>query len=194
MTYKSEHLLAHLREVREASRTSQRALSERTGLTQSHISQIESRKLEPGLSSFIELARALDLEPILVPKKLLPAVLGIIRAQTGAGAIVRDERAADKKLIRILKRVRQKLGGSADLDRINDSLELLQHARLGVAEADAYHRLLDNLEALEKRDQPERRELHDIAIKLQHLRNMIAHNASPSPRSAYSLDEDDSDA
>lgn len=194
MSYKNEHLLAQLREVREASRTSQRALSERTGLTQSHISQIESRKLEPGLSSFIELARALDLEPILVPKKLLPAVLGIIRAQTGQEAIDRDERVAERKLIRVLKRMRQKLGGSADLDRIKDSLELLTRARLGVAEADAYHRLIADLEALEKREQPERRELHDIAIKLQHLRNMIAHSASPSPRAAYSLDEDDSDA
>ncbi|HEX2839936.1 helix-turn-helix transcriptional regulator [Hyphomicrobium sp.] len=195
MTYKSEHLLAQLREVREASGTSQRALSERTGLTQSHISQIEGRKLEPGLSSFIELARALDLEPILVPKKLIPAVLGIIRAQAGPDAMIRDGRTIDKKLIRILKRVRQKLGGSADFDRIEGSLELLQHARLGVAEADAYHRLLDNLEALEKSDQPDGRTLHDIAIKLQHLRNMSAHNVSPSPRAAYALDdEDDSDA
>lgn len=194
MAYTSEHLLSQIRDVREASRTSQRALSERTGLTQSHISQIESRKLEPGLSTFIELARALDLEPVLVPKKLLPAVFGIIRAQAGPDATVRDDRTSDKKLIRILKRLRQKLGGSADLDRINDSVELLTRARLGLVEADAYHRLMDDLEDLEKRAQPGQRELHDIAIKLQHLRNMIAHNVSPSPRAAYSLDEDGSDA
>ena len=51
MAYQSESLIAHAREVREASGTSQRALSERAGLTQSHISQIESGKMEPGLAA-----------------------------------------------------------------------------------------------------------------------------------------------
>lgn len=194
MAYKSEHLLIQLREAREAAGTSQRTLSERSGLTQSHISQIESRKMEPGLSSFIELARALELEPVLVPKKLIPAVLGIIRAQAEPNAAAGQTRLAHKKLIRVLKRLRQKLGSSADLDRIEDSLVLLQNAHLGVVEADAYHRLLDGLDALEKGNQPDGRELHEIALKLQQLRNMMVHGRSGSPRSAYAIDEDDSDA
>jgi transcriptional regulator with XRE-family HTH domain len=49
MSYQSENLIAQTRDVREASGVSQRALSERAGLTQSHISQIESGKMEPGL-------------------------------------------------------------------------------------------------------------------------------------------------
>ena len=81
MAYKSEALIAQVREVREASGISQRSLSDRAGLTQSHISHIESGKTEPGLSSFIDMARALDLELILVPKKLLPAVQGLMKAQ-----------------------------------------------------------------------------------------------------------------
>lgn len=194
MAYRSEHLLVQLREAREAAGTSQRTLSERSGLTQSHISQIESRKMEPGLSSFIELARALELEPVLVPKKLLPAVLGIIRAQAEPNAAACKTRLAQKKLIRVLKSFKQKLGGSADLDRIEDSVVLLQNARLNVAEADAYHRLLDGLDALEKSKRPDGRELHEIAVKLQHLRNMIAHRSAGAPRSAYAIDEDDSDA
>lgn len=78
MSYQSESLIAQAREVREASGLSQRTLSERAGLTQSHISQIESGKMEPGLSSFIDMTRALDLEVMLVPKKLVPAVLGLV--------------------------------------------------------------------------------------------------------------------
>ena len=81
MSYQRESLILQAREVREASGVSQRALSERAGLTQSHISQIESGKMEPGLSSFIDMTRALDLELMLVPKKLVPAVLGLVKAQ-----------------------------------------------------------------------------------------------------------------
>ena len=70
MSYQSESLTEQAREVREASGVSQRALSERAGLTQSHISQIESGKMEPGLSSFIDMTRALDLELCFHPLAL----------------------------------------------------------------------------------------------------------------------------
>lgn len=80
MSYKSEHLLEQIKLARAASGQSQRALAQRTGLTQSHISKIESAALEPGLSSFIDLARALDLEPMLIPRKMIPAVQAIVRA------------------------------------------------------------------------------------------------------------------
>ena len=85
MTYKSEGLIAQLRDARKAAGTSQRALSARSGLTQSHISHIERGTTEPGISSLIDVARALDLELVLVPKKLLPAVRGVIQSR-------RDER------------------------------------------------------------------------------------------------------
>jgi len=79
MAYKSEALIGSLREAREMAGISQRDLSARSGLTQSHISQIERGTLEPGLSSLIDLSRALNLELVLVPKKLLPAVNGILQ-------------------------------------------------------------------------------------------------------------------
>lgn len=78
MSYKSEDLVQTLKDRRAKAGLSQRALSDRSGLTQAHISQIETGKLEPGLASFIDMARALDLEVVLVPKKLLPAVEGLL--------------------------------------------------------------------------------------------------------------------
>ncbi|MNT44731.1 helix-turn-helix protein [compost metagenome] len=57
---------------------SQRELSARSGLTQSHISQIERGAMEPGLSSLVDVARALDLEVVLAPKKLMPAIGNIL--------------------------------------------------------------------------------------------------------------------
>ena len=100
MGYKSEHLVGQVREVREASGLSQRALSDRTGQTQSHISQIESGKMEPGLSSFIDMARALDLEVVLVPKKLLPAVNGLMRAQATPDMHIHAGQPNDKRFAR----------------------------------------------------------------------------------------------
>jgi len=79
VSFKSEDLVQTIKDRRVRVGLSQRALSERSGLTQAHISQIETGKLEPGLASFIDLARALDLEVVLVPRKALPAVEGLLR-------------------------------------------------------------------------------------------------------------------
>jgi HTH-type transcriptional regulator / antitoxin HipB len=67
-----------LRAARHRKRMSQRALSALTGVPQGHISRIEAGSVDIRLSSLIELARALDLEPMLVPRILLPAVRTII--------------------------------------------------------------------------------------------------------------------
>lgn len=72
MTYQSESLIAQAREIREASGVSQRALSERAGLTQSHISQIESGKIEPGLSSFVDMTCALTSSSCSCRRSLRP--------------------------------------------------------------------------------------------------------------------------
>lgn len=196
MAYQSEHLFSQLRQVREDARISQRDLSQRTGLTQSHISQIESGKLEPGLSNFIELARALDLEPVLIPKKLLPAVTGIIRTHTTPGDDAREGKATQKKFdraLRLMKRLRSQHGGSADLDRIEDSLKVLQYARLDVPEADALQTILNTLNVAHGNDVSPST-LHDAALKLGHLRNRSVHSEPRAPRPAYSLDEHESDA
>lgn len=80
MSAKTDPLLAQIRAARAKAGLSQRALSQRTGLTQSHISQIETGQIDPGLSPLIDLARALDLELLLVPKRLLPGLQSLITA------------------------------------------------------------------------------------------------------------------
>jgi HTH-type transcriptional regulator/antitoxin HipB len=68
-----------LRSARQSKRLSQRALAEKVGVPQSHISKIESGNVDLQTSSLIELARALDLEVQLVPRRLLPAVQALER-------------------------------------------------------------------------------------------------------------------
>jgi HTH-type transcriptional regulator/antitoxin HipB len=69
-----------IKAAREARGLSQRALGARIGVPQSHISKIESGSVDIQLSSLIQLARALDLEVQLVPRKSLSAVASVIRA------------------------------------------------------------------------------------------------------------------
>jgi HTH-type transcriptional regulator/antitoxin HipB len=67
-----------LRDLRRARHTSQRALGVRVGLPQSHISAIETEKVDPRLASVIEIARQLDHELVLVPRVLVPAVRAML--------------------------------------------------------------------------------------------------------------------
>ena len=84
MTYATEHIAKALKEARENKGLSQRALSRKAGVPQSHISKIESGAVDLRLSSLIELARALDLELALVPRKTVPAVRSIVRSSTAS--------------------------------------------------------------------------------------------------------------
>ena len=69
-----KHIANALREARQEKGLSQRALSSITGLPQSHLSKIERGETNLTTKSLIELARALDLELVLVPKQLMPAL------------------------------------------------------------------------------------------------------------------------
>ena len=196
MAYQSESLIAQAREIREASGVSQRALSERAGLTQSHISQIEGGRLEPGLSSFIDMTRALDLELMLVPKKLVPAVLGLVKAQATPDMHIHAGQPNDKRFARaerLVKKMKHLYGSSADLDRIEDTLRFLRRVNLSDQEMQLGRELIARLERYQASAQAAPI-VHDIAQHLQRLRNSIAHAAPSEPRPAYSLDGGDADA
>ena len=197
MTYKSEGLIAQLRDAREAAGTSQRALSACSGLTQSHISHIERGTTEPGISSLIDVARALDLELVLVPKKLLPAVRGVIQSRRDerdisleGGKIALREIARGERLV-----IKQKAlyGGSADLDRIAESLRFLRHASLGSGDLTIVRQVLQKLNSFQASKQS-RDIVSEVAATLQSLRNRIAHSNVEISRPAYGLNEVDSDA
>ena len=80
MTYLNDQTLKSLREARQRKGFSQRELSAKSGLPQSHISKIESGAVDLRVSSLVALARVLDLELELVPKKTVPAVKSIVRS------------------------------------------------------------------------------------------------------------------
>ncbi len=80
MIYATQDIIDTLKGARAAKGLSQRALSKRTGIPQSHISKIESGGTDIRLSSLTELARALDLDLKLVPRKAVPVVDSLVRS------------------------------------------------------------------------------------------------------------------
>ena len=152
--------------------------------------------MEPGLSSFIDLTRALDLEVMLVPKKLVPAVLSLVKAQATPDMHIHAGQPNDKRFARaerLVKKMKQLYGSSADLDRIDVALRFLRRVNLSDQEMQLIRSLIAQLERYQASPQAAP-VVRDIAQNLQRLRNSIAHGVSSDPKPAYSLDDGDNDA
>lgn len=76
-------IIRRLREARRRERLSQVALAQRLGVPQSQINRIENGGSDIRLSTLLEMAHALGLEPILIPNTLLPAVRHLLRKERG---------------------------------------------------------------------------------------------------------------
>lgn len=92
MIYAIEHIVRILKAARKSKGLSQRELGAKSGVPQGHISKIENGAVDLRLSSLVELARVLDLELTLVPRKMVPAVQSIVR--TSARSTQQDGEAA----------------------------------------------------------------------------------------------------
>ncbi|MGA9790329.1 MAG: helix-turn-helix transcriptional regulator [Terriglobales bacterium] len=68
-----------LKDAREKRGWTQRDLASRLGLTQTHISGIESGKIVPRYDTLLELVRILDSDLLMVPRALVPVVQSLIR-------------------------------------------------------------------------------------------------------------------
>jgi transcriptional regulator with XRE-family HTH domain len=68
-----------LKEARENRSWTQRELASRLGLTQTHVSGIESGKIVPRYDTLLELVRILDRDLLMVPRALVPVVQSLVR-------------------------------------------------------------------------------------------------------------------
>jgi transcriptional regulator with XRE-family HTH domain len=219
MSYATQDIIDALKGAREAKGLSQRALSKRTGVPQSHISKIETGGADIRLSSLIELARALDLDLKLVPRKAVPAVDNIVRST----APTIPATPAFKELTRTLetvKNLRVTYPELTELKKLQDNFETLKNLRnvgkdlehlreIGkpirelqkFAEtyrkiAEAGQRTAKQIKAIQdaaKVPAEQLEALQQAARSAQTLRNQLVHviPEQPSlPRPAYRLDED----
>ncbi len=74
-------ILKQLKIARQNKRLKQSDLGNKLGLPQSHISKIEREETDPRLSTVVDMARVVDHEILLIPRRLVPA----IRAMIGGG-------------------------------------------------------------------------------------------------------------
>lgn len=198
MTYASEHIAEALREARENKGLSQRELSKRSGVPQSHISKIESNNVDLRLSSLASLAHALDLELALIPRKAAPAVRSITRSTT----LQLDRGNADalRELVRAqraLAALPAAMHDSGAAQTLQKNLSEMNSFRNVIQESDALRQMRIAIETVSNSDGMKR--LQEIAKDAQRIRNMLAHsigqisNETARSKPAYRLDEEDSD-
>jgi HTH-type transcriptional regulator / antitoxin HipB len=71
---------AGLRSRRTALNLTQTAVADRIGTTQSYVAGVERGDRDPRWSTAVELARALELEPMFIPRERLAAVTAVLAA------------------------------------------------------------------------------------------------------------------
>ncbi len=75
---KMKEIAEKLKKARLSKGLTQAELGKKLGVPQSHISKIEAGEVDVRASSLLQMARLLDLEPMLVPRALTPAVQSLI--------------------------------------------------------------------------------------------------------------------
>jgi len=71
-------ILKQLKIARQEKGLKQSEFGNKLGLPQSHISKIERGETDPRLSTVVDMARIVDRELILVPRRLAPAIRQMI--------------------------------------------------------------------------------------------------------------------
>lgn len=193
-----DDIATFLKNARTAKGLTQRALSRLAGLPQSHISKIERGAVDLRVTSLVELARALDLELTLVPRKCLPAINSIVRSTRP-----QPSRASSQTRVthRELSRLRTKLNtllheypANPELAQFRRAVIDLKNLRFIPGELEELREANSAIDLyIESRDPAGLR--HALG-KVRNLRDAAMHSMASArtdaPRPAYEL-EDDSD-
>lgn len=165
-------------------------------MPQSHISKIENAGVDLRISSLTEIARALDLELMFVPRKAVPAVRSIVRGVQPEIPSLKSLALADDlvKLEELAARIAQQQGASKEAIQLKSRIHDLTRFEI----PDSYLRAIRNLNKQLKQvyKAPENlKQLVESLDDVQALRNALAQIPSGQlrqlARSAYSLEDGD---
>lgn len=197
MSYEHQEIAKALKAARESKGLSQRALSEASGVLQARISKIENGAADFRVSTLVALARVLDLELTLIPRKAVSAVQSVVRASEPA-AVSPGAGEALKELQRIQKRLSRFARSDTPTQayvQLQRHLRDLRRFTIPSSEIDKLKeagRALDSL-----RQNPTAHEaIQRAEAALQTVRNAVAHVPAAMPRietvkPAYTLDDED---
>ena len=200
-----EDIAASIKAARIAKGFTQKQLGERVGLPQSHISKIEGGSVDLQISSLVEIARALDLELKLVPRKTVPAIEGVLRSQRERSETSRTL-ATIAETNRFAERVRESYpsvtevtelqSALKDIQAVNftpETLKVIQQALQPVAHLKKH--LQDLGWALEQQEGTKKlaQQIAASTRALKHVRNLQVHaidRDSARKLPAYRLEDD----
>jgi len=198
MSYVIEDIARTIKAAREAKGLSQRALSEKAGVPQSHISRIESGAVDLRVSSLVELGRVLDLELMLVPRKATSAVQSIVRSSAESAPSDDD---TSRQALKELKRLQDSVAGLTqlypavtELAQLQRQVRELQHFRIPRYDQEAIRDAFKAVKSF-KDTTAGLKAISDAYAQLRTVRNALAQGIADSTetepvRPAYSLDED----
>ena len=197
-------LITALASARHRAGLSQRALADKVGLAQSHISKIERGAVDPQTTSLIEIARVLGLELSLVPTPLMPALQALIRESIPNPHSLAS--TLDHELNRLARRARAltkyfpnlkvlpSIALAADelrLARLDEALYAEARSSIAAAQITLSH--LRNLSRGQPTSEAVRNAAEPLKVINEHLRkirNAWTHRNTSSHQSpAYRLDE-----
>ena len=184
-----------IKAAREAKGLSQRALAKLAGLPQSHISKIENAGVDLRVSSLAEIARALDLELTLVPRKTVPVVKSIVRsARPVENHQVGSALAKELEKMKSLADQIAQSSSFKEVAQLQNRIHDLTRFEIPDSYLDTFEKV--NRQLKEIRKEPDNfKRLVESLDSVQNLRNQLAHSPSEQVRqirrSAYSLEDDD---
>ena len=200
-----EDIAASIKVARIAKGFTQKQLGERGGLPQSHISKIEGGNVDLQISSLVEIARALDLELKLVPRRTVPAIEGVVRSQRERSEASRTL-ATIAETNRFAERLRQSYPSVTEVNEFQSALKDIQTINFTPETLKAIQQALQPVAHLKKHLQDlgwalEQKEgtkklAQQIAAStraLRHVRNLQVHSIdrdSAHRLPAYRLEDD----
>lgn len=202
-SYAVKQLVQTLKDARVARGLSQRELAEQAGLGQNRLALIEAGGVDLRTSTLAQLARALDLELVLAPRRVLPAVQSLTGGQPRRWQET-ERHSVRGTPIRVLRHIQQHL---AALERAYPSSEELAQAKsaaqaliergsdLGVSTLQPLRRSVHWLALARANEAQAKPRLAKVAAQLQELRQRLPatprlEQAPQAQRAAYSLEDE----
>ena len=199
MSYSTKHIASTLRTARESKGLSQRELSAKSGIPQGHISKIENGAVDLRVSSLVALARALDVELTLVPRKIVPAVQSIVRSSARStlqdGEVARQSQRALARIQKTISSLPETASFAKEVTQLQRQVRELQRFQLATPDIEALRAVNKAVKAF-RNDTKNLGGIRQALPQLRELRNALVHSSVNVPqiasaRPAYSLDVDD---
>lgn len=202
-SYAVRQLAQTLKEARVARGFTQRELAERAGFGQNRLALIEAGQVDLRTSTLVQLARALDLELVLTPRRVLPAVQSLTGNQASHW---QERRSVRGTPIRVLRHIQQHIAAlesahlsSKELPKVKRAVQALIEAgpNLGFSTLQPLRRSVHWLALARANIAQAEQPLAKAAAQLQELYQTLPamarlEQAPQVQRAAYSLEDETS--